>query len=232
MRLNKPRILITGDIDEALLNEMNLKDSAVDIIPFIHTENIRTKRIQEKIEMVLQLNTIVVFTSVNAVEAISEYLQNKKPDWKVYCIGNITIHAVENFFGKESVVATADNAIALAEKIIATKEVSEIYFFCGDKKRNELPELLKENNIAVNEIEVYSTTILHHKLEKDYDAILFFSPSAVDGFFSKNTVNEKTILFAIGRTTAAEIKKFTENEIVISDKPGKRELIEKAICFF
>ena len=67
---------------------------------------------------------------------------------------------------------------------------------------------------------------------KDYDAVVFFSPSAVEGFFKNNSLNDKTVLFAIGNTTAEEIKKYSGNKIVISDKPGKKEVIEKVIRFF
>ncbi|MEO8712994.1 MAG: uroporphyrinogen-III synthase, partial [Parafilimonas sp.] len=108
----------------------------------------------------------------------------------------------------------------------------ELYFFCGDKRRDELPELLLQNNIAVNEVEVYTTTIFPHTVEKDYDGILFFSPSAVEGFFENNSVPENSILFAIGNTTAEEIKKFTNNKIVVSVKPGKQNLFEKMIEYF
>ena len=232
MRPNDPTILITREIDESLLNELASNGITADVIPFIHTEIIRERKVQAQIENVLKLQTTVVFTSINAVEAVSEHLHNKKPNWKIYCTGNTTRLSVEKSFGKESVSATAEDATVLAGKIIADKLTSEVYFFCGDKKRNELPGLLKENNIRVTEIEVYRTTINHHKAEKEYDAILFFSPSAVNGFFENNSIKEKTVLFAIGNTTAEEIKKFAENEIVVSDMPGKKELIEKMILFF
>src|SRR5258706_9822828 len=50
---------------------------------------------------------------------------------------------------------------------------------------------------------------LSTRAEKVYDGILFFSPSGVESFFNTNEVNEQTILFAIGNTTATEIKKYT-----------------------
>ena len=232
MHQGNPTILITGEIKESLLNKMISKGISADVIPFIKTAIIQTKKIQQQIENILTLNTTVVFTSKNAVEPVSEYLQNKKPNWKIYCIGNTTRMLIEKYFGKGSIVSIADDATALAKKIIADKKATEIYFFCGDKRRDELPELLSKNNIAVNEVEVYTTTILHHTIKKDYDGILFFSPSAVEGFFENNTVNKRSILFAIGNTTAEEIKKFTENNIVVSNKPDKKELLEKMIEFF
>lgn len=231
MCLNNPSVLITAEINKSLLDEMILKGIEVDVIPFIQTQIIRTKQLQTQIENVLTRNATVVFSSKNAVEAVAECIRTKKPIWKVYCIGKTTSSLVKQFFGEDVVTVTADNAITLAERIILNKE-QEVYFFCGDKRRDELPDLLKQNNILVNEIEVYTTTILQHKLEKDYNAVLFFSPSALQGFFKKNSVKDGAVLFAIGNTTAEEIKKFSSNMIIVSDKPNKKELIEKTIGFF
>ncbi|MBS1975620.1 MAG: uroporphyrinogen-III synthase, partial [Bacteroidetes bacterium] len=65
-----------------------------------------------------------------------------------------------------------------------------------------------------------------------YDAILFYSPSAVNSFFEKNNPGPQTILFAIGNTTTKEIKKYTNNKIVVADKPSKKLLAEQAINYF
>lgn len=229
----KKRILITASINTSLLNELAAKCFEVDVIPFIETSVIKTKKTQQQIEHVLNKHANVIFTSNNAVKAVAENLQHHKPDWKIYCIGNTTKTLAEEYFGNDSIIATADDGTALANRIITQKgKLNEIYFFCGDKRRNELPGLLKQNNITVNEIEVYTTTMLEYTVEKNYDAVLFFSPSAVQGFFVHNSIEEKTALFAIGNTTANEIKKFVKNEIIVSDKPGKNELAEKVIAYF
>ena len=71
-----------------------------------------------------------------------------------------------------------------------------------------------------------------HKISKDYAGILFFSPSAADSFFLVNKAPGKTIFFAIGETTAAAIKKYTGNKIILADKPGKNELLINMMEFF
>ena len=233
MRINNTKILITGDISGFLLKEVIAKGIDVDVIPFIQTKTTIAKKVRQQIEEVSALDAIVIFTSSNAVEAIHARLPNKKPNWKIYVVGNSTASLVKKIFGEGSVIAVTDDAVALAEKIISHKNsLNEVFFFCGDKRRDELPEMLAKNNIAVREIEVYITTILRHKIEKDYDGILFFSPSAAEGFFAYNTINDKTVLFAIGNTTANEIKKFSGNKIITSDKPGKQDLIEKVIEYY
>lgn len=229
----KKRILITASINTSLLTELAAKGLEADVIPFIETSVIKTKKTQQQIEHVLNKHANVIFTSNNAVKAVVEKLQHHKPGWNIYCIGNTTKTLAEEHFGKDSIVATADDGTALANKIIAQhNQPADVYFFCGNKRRDELPKLLKQNNITVNEVEVYTTTILEHSVEVNYDAVLFFSPSAVQGFFANNSIEDKTVLFAIGNTTANEIKKFSENEIIVSDKPDKKALIEKAAQHF
>ena len=120
-----------------------------DVIPFIKTQSIQTKKVQQAIENISEQNAFVVFTSGNAVNAVHEYVQHKKINWKIYCIGNATRLLIEKLFAGATIIATADNATALAEKIIADKHLNKpLYFFCGDKRRDELPQLLLKNNIS------------------------------------------------------------------------------------
>ncbi|SFP98231.1 uroporphyrinogen-III synthase [Parafilimonas terrae] len=232
MLANNPSILITGEIDEALIQQLTSKGFNVDVIPFIKTESIQSAIIQQEIEHIATIDAIIIFTSSHAVEAISHLLSNKKINWKVYCVGEKTKYVIEHLLPAVSVADYADNAIHLSQKIISTNSINEVYFFCGDKRMDTLPRLLASNNITVHEVQVYTTTIFEYALNRYYDVVLFFSPSAVRGFFTSNTIDEKTALFAIGNTTANEIKRYTSTNIIISEKPGKKELIEKLVEFF
>jgi len=176
-------------------------------------------------------STTVVFTSANGVEVVVSELKEQKPRWKIFCIGYETRRSVEKYFGKESIGGIADNAKELAQ-VIVDANVSEVVFFCGDNRRDELPSLLKQNNINIKEIIVYKTIVTPQKIEKKYNGIFFFSPSAVKSFFQENQLDDNTVLFAIGSTTAGEIKKFSKNKLVISDLPEKKALLEKAINYF
>lgn len=105
-------------------------------------------------------------------------------------------------------------------------------FFCGDLRREELPDLLKKAGIELTEVVVYQTLETPIKINKDYDGILFFSPSAVKSFFSINQVNSNALFFAIGNTTANAIKPFSKNSIIVSEFPAKDQLLDKAIKYF
>ena len=231
---NKIEILSTRPVDVSIINLCTANNIVLDIFSFIKTEPIETVEVQQEIENALLLSAVVVFTSMNAVEAVAQFLFDAQPDWRIYCIGNTTQQLVKKYFGNDCIAATAQDAAALAEVIIAEEKdgIEEVIFFCGDIRRDELPQALQSNNIDVQEIVVYETIAVHHKIEKIYQGILFFSPSAVDSFFSANKPNDKTIFFAIGNTTASTIKKYADNKIIIAGEPGKDALAEKAVEYF
>jgi uroporphyrinogen-III synthase len=239
MQQFKPIILSTKSLDEELIRSAEAKGVSVDVLPFIKTETISTIETQQEIESALLESVTVVFTSVNAVEAVAAELHESGPAWQIFCIGHATFQLVEKYFGSELIAGTADNAEDLAEMIAEGSNSDEVTFFCGDRRRDELTDILKQNNIEVTEIVVYETVLIPHKIEKKYDGILFFSPSAVQSFFEKNKPDDQTVLFAIGNTTANEIKKYLssdgvdlKNKIFISDEPVKETLLEKAITYF
>jgi uroporphyrinogen-III synthase len=170
---------------------------------------------------------------MNAVEIVVETIPPDAvmPDWKIYCIGGATFTLVKKYWPYESLIYTANNATELAEKII-TDKIPSVTFFCGNIRREELPQLLRSKNIEVDELIVYETLETPTRIEKVYDSILFFSPSAVTSFFSNNNISQNTTLFAIGNTTANTIKQFCSNNIIISDFPAKDQLVDKAIEYY
>jgi uroporphyrinogen-III synthase len=232
MAENKKTILCTRPINDLLIKEAKQQGIAIDIVEFIRTEPIINNELKKQINDLAHQSLTIVFTSMNAVEAVWNHLDNKPLDWKIFCIGTATQKLVAEEFDGKSIVGTADSATELADAIIAEKNIGEVAFFCGDQRRHELPEKLSTHNIKVNEVEVYKTFQLNEKVAKKYDGILFFSPSAVESFFTSNKITPQTTLFAIGNTTANTIKKYTKNKIVLSDKHGKDDLFEKAVSYF
>ncbi|RYF91756.1 MAG: uroporphyrinogen-III synthase, partial [Chitinophagaceae bacterium] len=229
---NNVSILCTRPLPQELLQDAAVSGVNIDVLPFIETETISTVEVQQEIEQVALQSCTVVFTSMNAVEAVTDFLDGQETDWKIYALGTTTQKLAADFFGEHSIAGTASDATALAHEIVEAGDVEEVNFFCGDRRREELPQILKANGIEVNEITVYHTVATPHKINKGYVGILFFSPSAVDSFFSANKVAENTLMFAIGNTTAAAIKKYSNNKIIIADEPGKENLVEKAISYF
>src|SRR5207249_7417762 len=108
---------------------------------------------------------------------------------KIYCLAAPTREIIRRYFDRSPVEGTAVNASSLADEII-NSNVQEIIFFCGDQRRDELPDKLAKHQVRVKEIVVYKTSSTPKRISKNYQAILFFSPSAVKSFFSINTIPE------------------------------------------
>jgi uroporphyrinogen-III synthase len=138
---------------------------------------------------------------------------------------------VHEHFGEDAVAGTAPSAAALADEVHASAP-NEVFFFCGDQRRDELPGKLSAAGVRVNELVVYRTTQTPHYVEGPYDGIAFFSPSAVHSFFSVNIAGDKTLLFAIGSTTADAIHGYCANPVIISGSPAKDALVQQIIEHF
>lgn len=190
----------------------------------------------EKQETFHQLQGIrhVAFTSAHAVECLNRYLTDSTAaynSWKIFCLSGRTKESVIDFFhGTGNIVAEADNAQALAEKILE-QEVKELVFFCGNLRRDELPQSLRAAGVQVHEMVVYET-VPQPVVAEAADAVLFFSPSAVESFFSVNQLKADTVCFAIGDTTAKAVKEKTGNPVVLSDAPSQGAVIESVYRYF
>ena len=229
---NRIQILSTRPLHEKMLQEAKQAGIDIDELSFIQTTPIQSISIQKEIDKAILQSITTICTSMNAVEVVASQIKEKKPSWKIYCIGTTTQQLVVKYFGQDAVIGTANDAAALAKLIVEEQPKGKLFFFCGDQRREELPEILQQNSLELKEIIVYQTTTIKHSIQKLYNGILFFSPSGVESFFCNNQLTEKTILFAIGNTTAKEIKKHSDNQIVISDEPGKEKLASKMIDFF
>lgn len=225
-------ILSTRPIDPALIGIAGSRGISIEVRSFIETKPVQSTDIEQEIENSFSKTATVVFTSMNAVEAVAKYLNGRTPQWNIYSIGTTTDQLIKKYFGEGLVTGTAYNAADLATLIIEDRFIDEVIFFCGNQRRNELPDMLRNNDIIVHETEVYKTIAVPHQINQNFNGILFFSPSAVESFFSNNIINEQTILFAIGNTTAEAIKQFTGNKIIIADTPGKENLAEQMIEYF
>ena len=180
---NNIQILSTRPLNRSLVQEAYAAGISIDELSFIETEAIQDVATQQEIEQAYLQSSTVVFTSMNAVDAVVAWQDGQQPDWVIYCMGNTTKQKLKENFGDHSVVGTANNAAELAELIAEESDADEVIFFCGEQRRDELPAILRMKKIDVHEIIVYETIHTPHKINKTYHAILFYSPSAVSSFF-------------------------------------------------
>ena len=164
----------------------------------------------------------VVITSKNAVESLLTIVTAHELKFEnIYCVGRKTKRLVEKRIGK--VAHFENSAKKLADHLVEFMEGAEVTFFCSNIRLDELPNLLAENNIKVNEIETYKTKHDAVALDATVEGVLFFSPSTIESYLLKN--NADKIAYCIGETTATEARKHFD-DVRVAKMPDAESLIE------
>ncbi|WP_299523520.1 hydroxymethylbilane synthase [Winogradskyella sp.] len=164
----------------------------------------------------------VIITSKNAVEALLTNFSALELQFKnIYCVGRRTKRMIENRIGK--VTHTEANAKKLAQYLVENLEKKEVTYFCSDLRLDDLPNILSEHNIVVNEIEAYQTKFDADKVEGSIDGVMFYSPSTIESFLKQNKANG--IAFCIGETTAKAAKQHFK-EVRVAKVPTVESVIE------
>jgi uroporphyrinogen-III synthase len=174
----------------------------------------------------------LIFSSQNAVLSLIE-----QDGWEglrtktAFCVGIKTKEILEqNGF---TVDVYMDYASELAEIITLIYSQNSYTFFSGNLRKETLPQALKDAGIVFNEIEVYQTTLTPFKIssQEKFDGILFFSPSAVESYFTNNTIQDE-VCFCIGTTTASSLESKKIKNIIIPELPIIEEVIEEVIAYY
>jgi uroporphyrinogen-III synthase len=229
MGSNNKYLLSTRPLPKAILEEGAKKNVFIEELPFIATSAIQDEELIQRIKALAAEKHTVVFTSMNAVEAVAAQAASI-PDWQIYSIGNTTRKLIEQKWGADRIVATAENAQRLGERLI-DDGVKEVIFFCGNIRRDELPNKIRSEGGTVEEVVVYETEDTPTPLTRDYDGILFFSPSAVHAFYRSNKPAKNTVLFAIGKTTEEAIRQNKGRKVVVANVTDKVEMAQQAIDY-
>tara|TARA_B100001057_G_scaffold190053_1_gene190821 strand:- start:140 stop:802 length:663 start_codon:yes stop_codon:yes gene_type:complete len=143
-----------------------------------------------------------IFTSQNAVKNLSQ----AHFAGKVYASGKQTAKALKEK-GFETKSGASETALNLA-KLIAEDGVQSALFFCGNLRRNELPNDLAKKGVQLKELVVYHTLLEPKKIPSQKgDALFFMSPSAVESFAMMNEFDTELDYYSIGETTTHTLRK-------------------------
>jgi len=214
------RILSTKKLSKALKKKFS--DARIELVEknFIQTKSVSFET--------LQLNNYLIFTSKEAVKSVLKSEVKNVHPISCLCVGSKT----KSFLEKKgfTVIESADYAEDLIEVIDSKYKGNSFTFFCGNIRKNTIPYYFQQNKIAYNEIIVYETTLKPQQIKEPFDGVLFFSPSGVNSFLEKNTLENKTY-FCIGTTTAKVLENRTKN-IIIASQPTVENLITEVIKFY
>ncbi|MDR3273216.1 MAG: uroporphyrinogen-III synthase [Flavobacteriaceae bacterium] len=210
------QILVTSDTP--LPDEFD-KEILSDYIPFIKTE------IYSENEITKQLPTEkkdydFIITSKHSAQAV----QNIPLDGEFFVVGKNT---AKELLGQNREIAFVSNySEDLVERILENEKKQTYVFLKGNLSLKIIPDVLKNHNIEVIEIECYHTTLTPKKLNNSYDAIVFTSPSAIKSFFSMNEIPQNTLIFTIGKTTAQAVRKYGNFPVSYPEEITKEALVD------
>ncbi|PID69968.1 MAG: hydroxymethylbilane synthase [Flavobacteriales bacterium] len=171
----------------------------------------------------------VVITSKNAVAALASNFPLDKLQFKnIYCVGRRTRALIEKEIGRVNYMAS--NSKKLGEYLVKQLDASdEVTIFCSNIRMDNMPDMLSENEISLREIVAYKTMLSPEIVDRTPDGLLFFSPSTVQSYLSKNQA--EGVAFCVGETTAKEAKKhFTQ--VAIAKVPTVESVIERVNEYF
>lgn len=175
----------------------------------------------------------VLFTSRNAVDAFlacrvmrSDWLKEKT----VYAVGERTALRLSEAGFDPHYPEKSQDGTAVAKMISSgMPDGGVVWHFCAKNKRPEAEDILKETGVKYHSITTYSTILLDKAgiPEEPFDAIVFYSPSAVTAFIQNGiTLDKDAQIVSIGQTTARALKDAGIEKITVAPKPSTAALVE------
>ena len=214
-------ILSTRILEATLLQEAEENGVKIDCIPFI---DIQYKSITDIHQQLSQLSPrdIFIFTSQHAVNAAFEIVKDLNN--ATYCISGATRQALEQSL--LTIEASADYAADLV-KLMEMDENRNYILFCGNKRMPTIPRFLQQQGLHLLEVICYDNFASPHKVLPFYEGVMFYSPSGVESYFTLNQAAQHQKYYCIGTTTANAVGKYSKGNIIVAEKPGIPEMIQK-----
>jgi hydroxymethylbilane synthase len=164
----------------------------------------------------------VIITSKNTVEALLTNVSAVQLQFKnIYCVGRRTKRLIEARIGK--VQHFEKNAKKLAEYMVEYLEGTEVTYFCSNLRLDDLPNILTNGGITVNEIEAYKTKHTPVEVPQNVKGVLFFSPSTVKSYLQLNRTD--IIAYCIGESTA-KVAREHFSEVYVARIPDLESVID------
>ena len=218
------KILFTKSYPNEWLASEFSHEFCIKSIDFISTETIDLELIKNKISHNSQ-NYII--TSLRA----AQHIQPLNLVGNFYCVG---AKSAQIFLqNPQNKVQTFENGKDLISKIQKSEIRNQKFqYFCSNIRRDEIPDGLHNLGHYLIEIITYKTISQKVKIENDFDAYVFFSPSGVNSFAEQYAIPQKASIFAIGETTANAAKTYFGGKVLTPKNPDLKSLIRLIKKYF
>lgn len=108
-----------------------------------------------------------IITSKNSAIAV---INRKILIQNCFCVGEKTASLLQKHH--YNIQETANYGKELAEVISQKYRDKNFTFFCGNQRREELPSILRDENVIFQEIEVYQTVINQKQFDREFELSL------------------------------------------------------------
>ncbi|TLD84080.1 uroporphyrinogen-III synthase [Helicobacter sp. MIT 11-5569] len=190
----------------------------------------------------LQQCDSLIFTSKNAIYALNENLESLeqsnalKERWKSlpnFVIGQGSANALKELGMQAEFIATRAYGEIFAQELMTLLQGKKPLFLRAKKIASEIPKILRENGIALQEAILYENTpnLLENppKLQRG-SMILFSAPSHIEAFLLNFVWDCSYIAICIGASTKKAAQKLLQNaEILQSPEPNAHCALEFAL---
>ena len=181
----------------------------------------------------------LALTSPRAATAVLERVRASGITWDegdsppVWAVGSATAEALQGSLGpvrEGGLGGEADESAAtgLARAMLSAGVAGPVLFPCGDRRRDELPTILRDNGIAVDEVVSYRTVLAGAEQARAAVAgatmVVVASPSVVRLLAESCPPPSRPALIAIGPTTAAAARAAGWDPIAVPTAPSTTAL--------
>jgi uroporphyrinogen-III synthase len=175
----------------------------------------------------------IVFTSGNALRlAADHYASVRNFSGTVYTLEGTSAAEARRRIPGAQIRGKGQNSAELAVLINLEQAPGGITFFCGNKRQDALPEMLRGQGFGVREVLVYETGFAPHQIEESPAAVLFFSPSGVESYLMANALGKGTGCIAIGPTTANLLRREQFGiRILTAPTPSQESVVETLLNY-
>lgn len=223
------RIVITRTAaqSEALARELSVRGATPVVLPLVAFGEPEDFTPLDRAIAEIEQFDWVILTSAQTVRALTQRaaetqkpLVRTKTQLKIACVGPTTAEAAKLGGFPVTHVASTHNGVALAEELGIQLAGAKVLLPRSDRANPDLPAALKRFGATVTEVIAYRTLrpadadsdALNKITRGEADAVLFFSPSAVQSFVELSgaaqfsALQDKLAITAVGPVTAKALR--------------------------
>ena len=247
--LSGKRIVITRAAvqSEALARELSARGAIPVVLPLVSFADPEDFAPLDAAIAGIQRFDWIILTSAQAVRALAKRgkevmrsLMYSESELRIACVGPATAEAARQAGLPVEYVAVTHTGAGLAEELGNRLQGARVLLPRSDRANQDLPQALKRHGAQVTEVIAYRTLRPTEVDRRNLaqigdgaaDAVLFFSPSAVQHFAERfggdqlQALQDKLAITAVGPVTANALREAGVRRIVLAKETTATAVVE------